>query len=83
MGKKARIRRNAAQAQVSIVSGDEAGSSFSALLERMRTNPENFMVGSDLPMYGTGYMCTGCAMPASKPGLSQCCGAPVIEVELD
>lgn len=30
---------------------------------------------------GTGYMCTACAMPASGPGLSDCCGAPVVDTD--
>jgi hypothetical protein len=28
---------------------------------------------------GTGYMCTGCAMPAEPGGLSACCGMPVVD----
>lgn len=29
----------------------------------------------------SGYMCTACAMPVSGPGVSDCCGAPIVEPE--
>jgi hypothetical protein len=85
MGKGKRIKTNRNNGvSVSITSGDAAQDSFQALLGRMQANPENFMVGSsDMEIFGTGYMCTGCAMPAPGPGRSSCCDAPVIAVDLD
>ena len=84
MGKGRRIKANrVTKPGLTIVSGDAALDNFQALLGRMQANPENFMVGSDLEMFGTGYMCTGCAMPALGPGLSICCHQPTIAVDLD
>jgi hypothetical protein len=57
-------------------------SSVNELLERMKNNPENFAFGGFISSEdeGTGYMCTACAMPASFPGPSTCCGWPVVDV---
>lgn len=30
---------------------------------------------------GTGYMCIACAMPVPGPGVSPCCGAPVVDTD--
>ncbi len=57
-------------------------SSVNELLERMKKNPENFIFGGFVSSEdeGTGYMCITCAMPASFPGPSACCGQPVVDV---
>jgi hypothetical protein len=57
--------------------------SVNELLTRMKMNPENFIFGEFIPSEdeGTGFMCIACAMPASFPGPSTCCGVPVIVVD--
>jgi hypothetical protein len=57
--------------------------SIDELLNRMTNDPENFTFGGfgSSEDEGTGYMCTACAMPASFPGPSTCCGVPVIVVD--
>jgi hypothetical protein len=56
--------------------------SVNELLTRMKMNPENFIFGGFVSSEdeGTGYMCVACAMPASFPGPSTCCGQPVVDV---
>jgi hypothetical protein len=58
-------------------------STVDELLTRMKMNPENFIFGEFISSEdeGTGYMCGACAMPASFPGPSACCGVPVIVVD--
>ncbi|GGR76814.1 hypothetical protein GCM10008959_41730 [Deinococcus seoulensis] len=34
---------------------------------------------SDDVIEGTGYMCTGCAMPVESGPVSDCCGLPVVD----
>jgi hypothetical protein len=70
-------------AGVTFMSGSDAEAGVNALFERMRANPGNFLVGSDLEAFSSGYMCTGCGRPAARPGPSRCCSAPTIAVELD
>jgi hypothetical protein len=55
-------------------------SSVNELLERMKKNPENFTFGGFISSEDerAGYTCMACAMPASFPGPSTCCGVPVI-----
>jgi hypothetical protein len=62
---------------------ESPATSIDELLNRMKKNPENFIFGGFISYEdeGTGYMCSACAMPASFPGPSTCCGVPVIVVD--
>ncbi len=57
-------------------------SSVNELLERMKKNPENFVLGGFISYEdeGTGFMCSACAKPVESfySELSECCGVPVI-----
>jgi hypothetical protein len=62
---------------------ESPATSIDELLTRMKNNPENFIFGGfgSSEDEGTGFMCSACAMPASFPGPSTCCGVPVIVVD--
>lgn len=51
---------------------------FSEALARLAASDADW---TDEVIEGTGWMCTGCAMPAEGPGVSDCCGCPVVPVD--
>lgn len=73
-------KRNKEQLVISY-EGEAASKAWGELVERMKNGPASFVFGSNLPhLQGADYMCMACTMPTKNQHISECCGAPVVQV---